>query len=412
MQDRVRVGALRRDARARRPPAATAATARPASRGRRRRPTGSARGSRRGRPGSTPPLGRHLRVLAARAPRRRRGTACRAASAAAPPRRGRAPRSRRSGCAARGVSWFDEHQRRPRARRPKAASRRLDALAPARPRPTARTAARKSNARCSSSPVAVVRREQPGRAEVDLADHACGRRGSRRARARMPRSSVVRRRSSRGGDSAARRDRSAGRSGSAGSLPMQVHDVDAEAVDAAVEPEAQHVVHGRGDLGVRPVEVGLLGQEAVQVLLAGRVVERPRRGRGERGAPVVRRPAVGRRSRQTYQSRFGLVARRRATRRTTDAGRRCGSAPSRASRAGPRACASASRRSKVGEVAEQRVDVAVVGHVVAEVGHRRAEDRATARSRRRRATPGGRGGRRMPSRSPTPSPSASANERG
>ena len=69
-------------------------------------------------------------------------------------------------------------------------------------------------------------------------------------------------------------------------------------------------------------------------------------------------------------------------------------------------------RSKRGQVAEERVDVAVVGHVVAEVGHRRPEERATARRRRRPARRGGRGAGGRPSRSPTPSPSASANDRG
>ena len=58
-------------------------------------------------------------------------------------------------------------------------------------------------------------------------------------------------------------------------LADQVDDVHAEAVDASVEPEPQHVVHRLLDLGVRPVQVGLLGQEAVQVVLAGGLVERP-----------------------------------------------------------------------------------------------------------------------------------------
>ncbi len=51
-------------------------------------------------------------------------------------------------------------------------------------------------------------------------------------------------------------------------LGDEVHDVHAEAVDAAVEPEAQHAVHRRFDRRHVPVEVGLLREEAVQVLLA------------------------------------------------------------------------------------------------------------------------------------------------
>ena len=44
-----------------------------------------------------------------------------------------------------------------------------------------------------------------------------------------------------------------------------VDGVQAQTVDPAVHPEAQHVVHRPLDLGVVPVEVGLLGHEAVQV---------------------------------------------------------------------------------------------------------------------------------------------------
>ena len=63
-------------------------------------------------------------------------------------------------------------------------------------------------------------------------------------------------------------------------LADAVDHVDPEAVDAAVEPEAHHVVHRRLDLGVGPVQVGLLGEEEVQVVLPGGLVEGPRRARG------------------------------------------------------------------------------------------------------------------------------------
>ena len=48
--------------------------------------------------------------------------------------------------------------------------------------------------------------------------------------------------------------------GQVGVLADAVDHVDAEAVDAAVEPEAHDVVHRRLDLGVGPVQVGLLGR--------------------------------------------------------------------------------------------------------------------------------------------------------
>ena len=87
--------------------------------------------------------------------------------------------------------------------------------------------------------------------------------------------------------------------------------VEPEAVDAAVEPEAQHVVHRRLDLGVLPVEVGLLGHERVQVVLAGALVERPRGAAGlERRGPVVGRAAVRRRVAPDVPVALGVLAAR------------------------------------------------------------------------------------------------------
>ena len=71
-----------------------------------------------------------------------------------------------------------------------------------------------------------------------------------------------------------------------------VRHVDAEAGDPALEPEAQDVVERVAHLVVPPVQVGLARQEVVQVALARRLVERPRRP-AERAQPVVGRRAVG-----------------------------------------------------------------------------------------------------------------------
>ena len=68
-------------------------------------------------------------------------------------------------------------------------------------------------------------------------------------------------------------------------LADQVDHVHAEAVDAPVDPPAHHRVHGLPDLGVLPVEVGLLAAEQVQVVLPRRLVELPPRAAEER-APV------------------------------------------------------------------------------------------------------------------------------
>jgi hypothetical protein len=52
-------------------------------------------------------------------------------------------------------------------------------------------------------------------------------------------------------------------------LGQAVGDVDPEAVDPQVEPEAQRRLERGANPGVGPVEVGLLGGEEVQVPLAG-----------------------------------------------------------------------------------------------------------------------------------------------
>ena len=69
-------------------------------------------------------------------------------------------------------------------------------------------------------------------------------------------------------------------------LRDQVDDVHAEAVDAAVEPPVHHAIDGGADLGVVPVQVGLLLVEQVQVVLARSLIPGPGRA-GEEGPPVV-----------------------------------------------------------------------------------------------------------------------------
>ncbi len=80
--------------------------------------------------------------------------------------------------------------------------------------------------------------------------------------------------------------------GQAGGLDQAVGDVDAEAVHAHVEPEAQDRAELVGDGRVVPVEVGLLGGEQVQVPVAGGAVRVLGAGPGraaEDGLPVVGR---------------------------------------------------------------------------------------------------------------------------
>jgi hypothetical protein len=75
-----------------------------------------------------------------------------------------------------------------------------------------------------------------------------------------------------------------------GILGQPLQGVDAEAVHPAVQPKAQHLVHGCLDRGVIPVQVGLLTGERVQVPLAGPLLEGP----GGADRREVRAPVVGR----------------------------------------------------------------------------------------------------------------------
>ena len=149
-------------------------------------------------------------------------------------------------------------------------------------------------------------------------------------------------------------------------LSDAVDDVDAEPVDSAVQPEAEHVVHCGDDLRIGPVDVGLLRQKEVEVPLTGGLVERPCRA-AERRAPVVRRPAgapvtpvvpvpLGRRAGSARLTEPGVLVRgvvRHPVDEYADASAMRGRDEAIGVRQGP----------------EEGIDVAVVAHVVAEVRH-------------------------------------------
>ena len=152
-------------------------------------------------------------------------------------------------------------------------------------------------------------------------------------------------------------------------LEHLAHRVDAEAVDAARLPEAQDLEHRLPHLGVAPVEVRLLGQVGVVVALARRLVPLPRRA-AEHRDPVVGRVPVA-----------------------PEVPVALGALPRRARLLEPRvqvrgvvgdevqhdldAVLVRGRHQRVEVVhrPERRVDRAVVGDVVAEVAHRRREER-------------------------------------
>jgi hypothetical protein len=74
-------------------------------------------------------------------------------------------------------------------------------------------------------------------------------------------------------------------------MQVRVRHVETEAVDAAVQPEGQHVDRGLARLGVVKIDLGLLLQELVEVILATQRMIRPGRT-AEDAEPVVRRRAV------------------------------------------------------------------------------------------------------------------------
>ncbi len=158
-----------------------------------------------------------------------------------------------------------------------------------------------------------------------------------------------------------------------GVLDQVPEHVDAEAVDAPVQPEAQHLVHGGADLGITPVEVGLLLQEGVVVELARGLVPFPGRA-AEIAEPVVGRRAVGLAVPPDVPVPLRAGARGAALQEPGvlvggvvrhEVQYQLQSAPVRLCEQGV----------EILEGAEQRIDRPVVGDVVAEVGHGRDEDR-------------------------------------
>ena len=154
----------------------------------------------------------------------------------------------------------------------------------------------------------------------------------------------------------------------------EIDGVEAEAVDAAVEPEAGGVQQGVLDRGIVQVQLGLLRQEIVHVVLAAAGVPGPRRA-GEDGLPVVGRRAVGFRIGPDVPVGLRAVAGLATVAEPVVLIRGVGedqiSDDLQAEGMGPR-----DQVVEISQGSEGRIDVAIVGDVIAEILHRRGEEGA------------------------------------
>ena len=152
----------------------------------------------------------------------------------------------------------------------------------------------------------------------------------------------------------------------------EVDRIDTEAVDAPLQPEAGDVEERLLYRRMVAVNLRLLLQEVVHVILAAARVPRPCRAAEDR-LPIVGRRAVGLGIVPDVPIGAGVVAAGPAflEPRVPVAGVRPDLIDDDLHAERVRA---GDERVEVGKRAEDRVDVAIIGHVIAEIGHRRPEE--------------------------------------
>jgi hypothetical protein len=151
-------------------------------------------------------------------------------------------------------------------------------------------------------------------------------------------------------------------------LSDAVDHVHAKAVDAAIEPEAQRVVHGLHHLRLVPVEIGLLAQEEMQVPLARGLVPGPGGIRAEGGAPVVGRNVRGTVAPDVPAALGRIAPGTRLAKPRVLVTRVVGNPVDQHPQ--PALVGLGQQAVEVAKRAEERVDVAEIRHVVAVVLHR------------------------------------------
>ena len=156
-------------------------------------------------------------------------------------------------------------------------------------------------------------------------------------------------------------------------LDHQPDHVDAEAIDAAVEPEAHLVEHGLHDGWVAVIQFRLLLDELVQVILAGALIERPG-WPAKKARPVVGWAAVRRGILPDVPVALGIVA-AAATLLEPDMFVRGVVGHQVEDQLHAARVDAFQQPVKIGQRAKQGMDIAVIGDIVAKVVHRRRVDR-------------------------------------
>jgi len=151
-------------------------------------------------------------------------------------------------------------------------------------------------------------------------------------------------------------------------MEIEVDRIEPESIDAAIHPEAGDIQQSILDLGIVKVQVGLFGEEIVQVVLHAPGVPLPGRAAEDR-QPVVRRRAIGFRVCPDIPAGLRVRAVGATCRKPRMlVGRMRDDAVDHDFQA--QAVRFGDQRVEVGQRAEHRIDAAIIGHVVAEILHR------------------------------------------
>ena len=87
-----------------------------------------------------------------------------------------------------------------------------------------------------------------------------------------------------------------------------VHSIQSKAIHATIKPEPRNLHKSLAHVGVGMVEIGLLGQEVMQIILLPARLPRPRTSPKER-EPIGRRGSIGQRINPMEPIRLGIVTR-------------------------------------------------------------------------------------------------------